>query len=563
MSKKRIPQITIGADYFRTTVRKESVYPLAWRWAKETLQNSYDADASKFIVNLYEDERSAEVIDNGYGMNEDTLLDVFLSVGGTKKDADEDGIKPIGGFGDAKKVVCFCWDRWEIHTQDNYLNNELLGVELEKTNYIEGTRIKVWMEDEFSVDSMVEYFSLCQLDIIIEVNILKNDEVIKTLRPEKLRRNKLINDLGFARLYANKSKATEMLIVRLNGLALFTEQIDGIKATCVLELESSVDPKSKEYMLNVTREQLTWKYRSQIHAVIMDMLSNPVKALKPRKEERLVIMKGIGACLSVSSSTTQSVSTIEILVDDYLDRFKNEEFFEDLKEHEGRKINIRVPDEKYESIKDFINGMNFVELMAIINQTRKTRQEDTIDALKCPVIIDVISDCDEKNALQEIFPYDIVVKGKTKKRYDGVKYQRLLLAWHKTIQYVCYYNTWNENHIDLGDYQVGFVFEDDVLAQRCVVGGVPCYLLNPSDLNFQDYTWRGIVLQLIDRATHEVAHNYEKEHNGNFVATWNLLKSYMYMYIDDLMYSLGLIIKSTKKELVENANLNEVFSYDE
>ena len=107
-TEKRVPQITIGPDYFKTTVRKESSYPLAWRWTKETLQNSYDANASEVIYILDEKEKSVEVIDNGCGMDEETLLDVFLSFGGTKKvnrGESTDGTKAIGGFGDSKNIV--------------------------------------------------------------------------------------------------------------------------------------------------------------------------------------------------------------------------------------------------------------------------------------------------------------------------------------------------------------------------------------------------------------------------------------------------------------------------
>lgn len=561
---RRVPQITIGASYFRTTVRKESSYPLIWRWVKETLQNSYDAGATKFIVNLYKDERSAEVIDNGSGMDEDTLLDVFLSVGGSKKEPDDDdyGYQSIGGFGDAKKIVCFCWDRWEIHTLDNYLNNELIGVKLEKKNEIDGTRIKVWMDSEFEPEYVYEYLSLCQLNINIEVNVLVDNVVVKSTRVEKLRRNKLINDLGFAKLYVNKSRPSEKMIVRLNGLALFVEPIDGIKATCVLELESAVDPKSKEYMLNVTREQLTWSYRSQVHAVIRDMLSDPVKALKPRKEERIVVMKGIGACASVSSSVNQPTEIVTIKVADYLERFAHEDGIDELREAKDSVIDIRVPVNQVEKVRHFIDDLNFAELMNFINANKSAKRK-ILDALKVPVLMEVIDNGDEKDVLQQVFPYDIIIKGTTKKRYNSVKYQRLLLAWHKTIQYVCYYNTWNGNEVDLGNYKIGFVFDDDILAQRCVLENDVCYLLNPSDLTFQNYSWRGIILELVDRATHEIAHNYEQDHNGNFIALWNRLKSYMYMYIDDVMYSVGLIIKSTQKDLVANARLNEVFDYSE
>lgn len=560
MDERRVPSITIGADYFRTTVRKESLYPLMWRWVKETVQNSYDADASMFTVNLYTDERSAEVIDDGNGMDEDTLLDVFLSIGGSKKDTYED-YNPIGGFGDAKKVVCFCWDRWEIHTLDNYLNNELIGDHLEKTRLLRGTRIKVWMGDEFDVDIVEEYLNLCHLDMNIEINVFTAGLLMRTFKPIKLRRGKLINDIGFGKLYANKSNAMEVMIVRLNGLALFKNNVPSVKATFILELDSAMDPKSKEYILNVTREQLTWKYSMQVEKIIHDMMSNPTKALIPKKEERIVIMKGVGACESVSNSAKKV--TLNISLDDYRKKFDGIPEFNILAEKHVAPIDITVPEMYASSIKSIIDDPSLEDLVAIFGHVKNNLSSTASSVSAQDIMIDIVGmNVDVRNPLQEVFPYDIIVKGTTKKRYSGTKYQKLLLAWYKTVQYVCYYNTWNYNPIDLGDYKVGFIFDDSTLAQRCTVEGYPCYLLNPSDINWQDYSWRGIVITLIDRATHEVAHNFENEHNGRFIEIWNKIKILTYMYIDDIMYDVGRVLKSTIDTLVTNANLDQVFSYE-
>ena len=173
-------------------------------------------------------------------------------------------------------------------------------------------------------------------------------------------------------------------------------------------------------------------------------------------------------------------------------------------------------------------------------------------------------ECSEsKNALCDVFPWDIIIKGKTNKRYDAVKYRKILLAWHKALQYVCYYNTLNGNDIELGDYYIGFVFEDNVCAQRVEMSdGSVFYLINPSDLSFSDYGWKGIILEILARAIHEISHHFVHEHNGSFQEIQTSIRSWCHMYMDDIFYDLGLIVKSKEKDLMSNANLYEDFSIE-
>ena len=521
MNEVRVPHIKIGADYFRTTVRKESIYPLAWRWIKETLQNAYDAGATKVTVNFYDFDKSIEIIDNGCGMDEDTLLDTFLSFGGSKKSSSD----AIGGFGDAKKIVCFCWDRWEIHTLDNYLNDELMGSRLEKKDMLNGTRIRVWMDDLYSYNSVVDYLELCQVPVKISCDRYFNSEdvVSKHIEPKSLRKSKMIKEVSnVGTLYCNKSRSDKFnkLIVRLNGLALFSEYVSDVNACMVLELNPVVcsNPKDADYPLNVTRESLTYKYGMILERLMRDLMSSPSKALKSEREKSIVIHRGKGAVHGVRKSQG-NVSNEGIIC--------NEKQVVDSTDSHG----VVVSD----------NGNGVVS-----SNTTK-----------------VVEYSESKNALCDVFPWDIIIKGKTNKRYDAVKYRKILLAWHKALQYVCYYNTLNGNDIELGDYYIGFVFEENVCAQRCEMSdGSVFYLINPSDLSFSDYGWKGIILEILARAIHEISHHFVREHNGSFQEVQTSIRSWCNMYMDDIFNDLGLIVKSKEKDLMFNASLDEVLDFD-
>lgn len=508
--RSKIPQIKIGADYFRTTVRKESVYPLAWRWMKETLQNAYDAGADKVIVNFYEFEKSVEIVDNGCGMDEDTLLDTFLSFGGSQKSEGS-----IGGFGDAKKIVCFCWDKWEIHTLDNYLNDELMGDHLEKRQLINGTRIKVWMNELCDYHEIIKYLELCQIPVRINVDRYFNsaDVISEHTEPKSLRKSKLIKEVGsIGSLYCNKARTDKSgLVVRLNGLALFTEYLPNIDACMVFELNPAVceNPKDENYPLNVTRESLTCKYDVVLNSLIQELMSNPRKALKAERERQVTIFRGKG-CIKGITRNPEVIASEEVMVAD-----------------------------SYDS-----------QVVSPVIGDGKLKVE--------------YAKADDSNALCDVFPYDIIIKGKTTKRYDAVKYRKILLAWHKAIQYVCFYNTLNGNAIELGDYYIGFVFEENICAQRVQMGsGEVFYLINPSDLNFQDYGWKGMALEILSRAIHEVTHHFVHEHNGAFQEIQTGIRNWCHMYMDDIFNDLGLILKSKEKDLVFNASMDEVFTFDE
>lgn len=520
----KIPQIKIGADYFRTTVRKESIYSLPWRWIKETLQNAYDAGADKVIVNIDKTEKTVEIIDNGCGMDEDTLLDTFLSFGGSKK---EDG--SIGGFGDAKKIVCFCWDKWEIHTLDNYLNNDLMGDHLEKGNLINGTRIKVWMEElfMFSWNNIIQYLELCQVPVKIVVNKFEDGKLVEAVTPKPLRKSKKLKDVGvIGELYCNKSRTdkAELLVVRLNGLALFKEYLSGINACMILELnpEACGDPKNPDYPLNVTRESLVYQYDTVLNALIHELMSSPSKALKSEREKKIVIHRGKGAIHGVSRKTNIASNTNTNTIDSGNNNG-------DLGRTDGQGITAGA-------VLSMIGGEN----------------------------VKVEYDNEDSTSLHDVFPFDIIIKGKTSKRYDAIKYKKILLAWHKMLMYVCYYNILNGFDIDLGDYYIGFVFEENVCAQRVKMSsGEVFYLINPSGLNFQDYGWRGLTLEILSRAIHEIAHNFVSEHNGKFQEIQTSMRIWCHMYMDDIFNDIGLILKSKEKDLVMNASLDEVLVFDD
>ena len=79
-------------------------------WAREAIQNSFDAGASRleFVCG----DKDTLAIDDGLGMTEEVLLNKLMVPGMSEKPS-----WAVGGFGEAKKLLTFPWDHFIIVTK--------------------------------------------------------------------------------------------------------------------------------------------------------------------------------------------------------------------------------------------------------------------------------------------------------------------------------------------------------------------------------------------------------------------------------------------------------------
>lgn len=504
-----IPFIKFDGDYFRTTVRKESRYPLAWRWTKETLQNAVDAKATEISYTLDKRNKTFEIVDNGIGMSEDTILNKFLAIGGSKKSGNH-----VGGFGDAKKVICFCWDEWELESNKSYLSSEMLGQEPIRRNKVGrvGTRIKARLDEHFSVEQAVAYIDLCELNVKITLKVIEEDGSYSNMKLCKFVSGRELDVLDFGKLYKAKFNSRnieklEACVVRVNGLAMFYKKVYGLKHDMVFELDNVVSPKDSEYILNVQREGLRWREEYMLDDLLNLYHSEPRKLRDEHNDcdNIIVVGQGIGKCGSM------------------------------------RKLMYEKPQD--EILVNVSSGEASAPAMT------KDRPAPASEAQPL------------QSEFADVYPYDFIIKGKTSLRYTGVKYKRFCLMWHKMIQYIIFWNLIEGHDIDVGEYKIGFTFpqDDSVKAEYVELSdGTSCFLLNP-DINLTNTSWRGVVMEVLDRAAHEITHKFYRYHDGNFMELYNKIKSICYLNIEDF-FNLGYsIIKSSKDKLYENALMTETY----
>jgi hypothetical protein len=123
--------VSVLWGYFTKAVYKSGDLP--WLATREALQNSVDAvkaaikvrklkpEEGYFAVSWDAGARALTFEDNGIGMDADTIIGKFLSIGESgKRDAANSG-EAAGGFGVAKAVILGVSRsfRWRMHTRDN------------------------------------------------------------------------------------------------------------------------------------------------------------------------------------------------------------------------------------------------------------------------------------------------------------------------------------------------------------------------------------------------------------------------------------------------------------
>ena len=139
-----------SAREFVAVLKDYVAWPEAW-W-REAIQNAVDAGATQVdctVEELPDGQWKCTCTDNGSGMDERTLYDIFLVAGATSKGAGD-----TGGFGQAKKLLFVAWGYWEIHTRDLLVvgQNDMHEDHPVPASYIQGTRLTATMPADLHTD---------------------------------------------------------------------------------------------------------------------------------------------------------------------------------------------------------------------------------------------------------------------------------------------------------------------------------------------------------------------------------------------------------------------------
>ena len=297
--------VSVLWGYFTKAVYKSGDLP--WLATREALQNSADAlkaairarklkaEDGFFGVRWNEQERSLSFEDNGIGMDAETVLTKFLSIGESgKRDAADSG-EAAGGFGVAKAVILGVSRsfHWRMHTRDNLVVAEGADAEVRifDAEPRAGTLLTVYDVDP---DFMRYWDRARGVHVGIE---------------DRLRELLAANDLPGIRLYFGDEEVKPMFsrrggsrvsvegswgagttaavkayrrapgdrggayYLRLGGLFQFKvpAQRNGLKADVVVDIATTVRPGQRGYPMNAARDglqdQAQWTFSDLVDEV--------------------------------------------------------------------------------------------------------------------------------------------------------------------------------------------------------------------------------------------------------------------------------------------------------
>lgn len=464
-----------------------------WRraLAREFLQNSADAGATQAEFTLDKTNRTLTVTDDGCGMTQEVILDKLLVLGGTHKP--EISGQPVGGFGKAKELLFFSWDRYEIRTNDILVRGQGAHFELlDVQPPVKGTTAQVWFaSDEDLV--WLEYQMKDQLKTNQpeSCKVVFNGEVL-----DPLRRGRLVREIDyetgdetrpFAKIHLNKSKQDSVVHIRLRGITMFQKQLWTTRqGQIIIELQGeSVD------LLTSNRDGMQSDAQRKLDSIIHELLVDCNSSLreKPLKVERY---KGEGL-VAVHSAVRVQVEQLRKATE------------------QTERYVTQATDAK--ELTDIIQGNNRLKHYLQGQEERITTIAAQEGLLKAKEEVQTIL-----RALN--YKPDFIVKRRDKlpKALDPQSWApvnlKLATMWENTVKQVL---------INAGKdlkFAVGWTTDDDTTPAELytMTDGNKAFLLNPYSPHLKTRNFQFLTGELVDLAIHEVTHLEHPNHNEAFVA---------------------------------------------
>lgn len=259
--------LRIGAAYF-TKVKHEYAN---WRFAfaREVWQNSVDCGSSVIGIDVkYEDAKTiVTVTNNGAPMKRETITDKLLCLGESGKNFQG----TIGGFGVGSSLIYFCHDNYEIHTGNHKVTGRHGDYTITDNPYFEGTKSIITMEGDESQAITNAFELLLALSQWSGKAILNGKHVTTNLHKGTPRR-----EFDWGTLYSNKQGPLNRLIVRINGIPMFSKWVDIDR--CLIFESNKPSPE----ILLTSRDGLKSELDNQVMRLIQEIAIDKQSALQNR-----------------------------------------------------------------------------------------------------------------------------------------------------------------------------------------------------------------------------------------------------------------------------------------
>ena len=460
-------KVSVSGAYFLKMAKADyrNYRQALWR---EIYQNSIDAGATEIQVTFNKEERSMTVMDNGCGMDLETLTDKLLALGGTKKAEGS-----VGAFGKAKELELFSWKEYMLHTHNLLLMGSGDDYNISGTeDNVDGTSITLYIQEEEDFGCMCDYATT------VAQRIETNCEIYVEGNPISCRYQKgeFRKSLDVGEIYVNENLPSNYYAqVRMNGIWMFEQYVGSDIPHVTLELsEDSIKAMTSN------RDGLKDRSLADAQQFFQKLAADRKSALFPDKIEIKLHAEG----------------------------------------SEGRQIH--VSDEDMEFMEARFNGvsreqfiMGFAKFVAM--------QAEGVDEKLAKMRVGETDRHDYDRLKYFGFRWDTIhkyEKGQEKQAKDfldgsTVKARRaktLLTMWGETIKQIL---------LDIRKYTpftIGFTWDENKQAELVNEGGIHFYL-NPNILEKQPLTSKKeLARKLRLLATHETTHIERDYHDEYFMS---------------------------------------------
>ena len=450
--------ISLSPRFFENELKAYS----DWREAfwRELIQNSVDAGCRNISIRFAGSSDEPEVIfrDDGPGMSQETLRDVYFQLGASTKGAGD-----IGGFGRARMLTCFAHSSYWVKSRDYMATGcgASFQIAANPDSFTDGCEVGVRLlnsgGDIAMKSRLVSFLSTCQLDCRVMV---EGEEFAAWAY-----RYRKSGELSFAGIHVNRSQPPQIL-VRVNGVAMFTRWTSA-KARIILEIPADV----ARNVLTSNRDGLRHRYQEEFDRYLEKLSADCNSAVKERFAPLKTFFGQATRTIRRKSAATKLCTPLPV---------------------PAPHLSIPVPLPRLGPPTDVSfepSGSSLPEFVLYTDcQSRKLRA-----------------------AAKRFTPQAIA----------GTRRERLLTGWTCACEIAlgALLDITGGGSID---FAPGFVFSDDAKAVCISGDGIHSLLLRPVDENGRSaysVSAPSTAHQLLAAAAHEAAHVIHSCHNEDFAAT--------------------------------------------
>lgn len=469
------------------------------------MQNGRDCGSTRIDINVK--DSVLEIINNGSPMSLDVMQNVLLSLGGSQK---EEGA--VGGFGQAKNLLYFRWDDWEVSSGENNISGSgpTYG-DPSSQDFFHGTKSTILLEnvsDNHTLQGVTrEYLKKCFLG---SCHTYLNGERIQG----REHRGRILQELHyggepFARVYFNKQRNDDSVRVYVGGLYMFsTGYVENLKGAVSIELL-----KSSTELLTANRDGLRFDYRYAVQQFVRELTKDQEKMVKEKSEQ--VWFNNGGGEIEVGQ-TEAFAETFETFMQ------KVETINKEI--HVAAKTTLKPTNVKIEV------GV------ALISETEASEPEVAEEPKPEPFAPSMVdhdyvvikeADCTLTNSRIK------AILGSDRAKVLFVQWTNILQTILEAIEFK-------------GKFTPGLVFGETTEALYRVQNGRTCLLFNPQVIT-KGQSSRCQLDQMMQLAVHEICHIKESYHDTDFVNAYHRVwTKAMKRYADLQKFAYGKVSKSLK-----------------